>query len=115
MFPAAYSGTLVRLCVLLIAATSGIRDDDRSAQWTIRSPRTFSPSAQYAQRSLPSDRSPLIFDDGFRVKTPEDWSRRREEILAYWHGVMGVWPPLIDHPKIEYLKRLVGRNSLSTR
>lgn len=52
-----------------------------------------------------SYRSPLKFDDGDAVKTAADWSKRREEILNYWHKVMGPWPPLIEKPKIEYLEK----------
>ena len=43
-------------------------------------------------------RSPLLFDDGTRVQTAKDWPRRREEILKYWDGVMGPWPPLLAKP-----------------
>src|SRR5262249_44735735 len=50
-------------------------------------------------------RSPLTFDDGTPVRTPADWAKGRKEILAYWHGAMGEWPPLIDSPKIEYLEK----------
>ncbi len=48
-------------------------------------------------------RSPLIFDDGRPVKRADDWSKRREEILATWHGLLGTWPPLIERPEIRYL------------
>jgi len=48
-------------------------------------------------------RSPLLFDDGSPVKTADDWTRRRKEILKYWHGVMGPWPDLLDRPKLEHL------------
>ena len=47
-------------------------------------------------------RSPLLFDDGSPVRTPADWQKRRGELLTYWHGQMGAWPPLIERPKIEY-------------
>ena len=46
-------------------------------------------------------RSPLVFDDGRSVKTPEDWQRRRQEILKFWHASLGAWPPLINKPAIE--------------
>jgi hypothetical protein len=53
---------------------------------------------------LASDfRSPLIFDDGSRVTKASDWPRRREEILKYWHGVMGPWPRVLEKPKVELL------------
>jgi dienelactone hydrolase len=46
-------------------------------------------------------RSPLLFADGPRVRTPADWQRRREEILSAWHRVMGPWPALIEQPRVE--------------
>jgi hypothetical protein len=50
-------------------------------------------------------RSPLLFDDGSPVRRPTDWAMRRGELLAYWHGQMGAWPPLIERPKLEYLEK----------
>jgi dienelactone hydrolase len=61
----------------------------------------FKPPPEFAD-DLGQYRSPLKFDDGTPVRTPEDWPKRRREILNYWHGAMGEWPPLIDKPKIEY-------------
>ncbi len=49
-------------------------------------------------------RSPLMFEDGTTVRTSEDWQKRREEILATWHDLMGPWPPLIEQPEIRYLE-----------
>lgn len=49
-------------------------------------------------------RSPLKFYDGRPVKMAEDWQDRRREILDRWHKIMGVWPPLIERPSIEYAK-----------
>jgi len=63
----------------------------------------FKPPAEYAGDVGPY-RSPLRFDDGRPVKSPADWRRRRVEILAYWHRVMGPWPPLVQAPKVEVLK-----------
>src|SRR5438552_285962 len=48
-------------------------------------------------------KSPLWFFDGRPVKSAADWAERREEILRYWHKVMGPWPALIEMPRIEYL------------
>lgn len=64
----------------------------------------FTPPPEFAGK-LGNFRSPLVFDDGSPVKTPEDWQRRRAEILAHWHKVMGDWPPIIDKPQIEYLEK----------
>lgn len=64
----------------------------------------FRPPAEYA-RDLGGYKSPLVFDDGTRVKSAKDWSRRRAEILKYWHGLMGPWPALLPKPKAEYLAK----------
>jgi dienelactone hydrolase len=61
----------------------------------------FEPPPEYAGK-FGDYRSPLIFNDGTPVKTPEDWQRRRQEILSYWHKMMGAWPPVIEKPKVEY-------------
>lgn len=50
-------------------------------------------------------RSVMKFDDGSEVKTPADWPRRRQEILKYWHGMMGRWPEMVEKPKVEYLAK----------
>lgn len=62
--------------------------------------RFFQPPAEYAGK-LSEHRSPLRFDDGTEVKSAEDWPRRRSEILKTWHGLMGQWPPVLEHPKLE--------------
>ncbi len=61
------------------------------------------PPAEFADKT--EGRSPLLFDDGSPVKTKADWSKRRTEILKYWHGVMGAWPEVIAKPKLEYLEK----------
>ncbi|MHB1561841.1 MAG: prolyl oligopeptidase family serine peptidase, partial [Isosphaeraceae bacterium] len=48
-------------------------------------------------------RSPLAFDDGRPVRDAAGWPRRRKEILASWHGLIGAWPPLIERPRVEVL------------
>jgi hypothetical protein len=49
-------------------------------------------------------RSPLLFDDGRRVRTYEDWQLRRQEILRFWHDSLGAWPPVIDRPAVEIVE-----------
>jgi len=61
----------------------------------------FAPPEEYKGK-FGDYRSVLTFDDGTPVKSPEDWSRRREEIRKYWHGAMGAWPPLVEKPRINY-------------
>ncbi len=62
----------------------------------------FRPPPEY-RGDLGAYRSPLVFDDGRPVRDPADWRRRRGEILASWHGIMGAWPPLIERPGVEVL------------
>jgi dienelactone hydrolase len=64
----------------------------------------FRPPAEFAN-DFGAYRSPLTFDDGTPVRTPEDWQRRRAEILKYWHAQIGEWPALIKKPKVEYLEK----------
>ncbi len=64
----------------------------------------FKPPVKYAA-DMGSYRSPLLFDDGTPVRTPEDWAKRRAEIKKYWHGLMGEWPALIEKPKLEFLEK----------
>lgn len=53
---------------------------------------------------LASLRSPLLFQDGSQAKSPEDWKRRRSEIVADWTLIMGQWPALIEKPKVDVLE-----------
>jgi dienelactone hydrolase len=48
-------------------------------------------------------RSPLVFPDGTPVRTAADWERRRQQLLAEWHDLMGAWPPLVANPRVEIL------------
>ena len=77
--------------------------------WAILKPH-FEPPAEY--RSGGAYRSPLIFDDGSQVMTPEDWQRRRQEILATWHRLMGAWPEPLEKPAIE-LRQPTKRGELT--
>src|SRR4051812_7750851 len=58
----------------------------------------FRPSEKYRSDFGPF-RSPLRFTDNTVAKTPEDWLRRRKEILESWHKAMGPWPALIENPR----------------
>ncbi len=64
----------------------------------------FRPPAKYAN-DFGKYKSPLRFYDGRPVKTPDDWQKRREEILQKWHQAMGPWPRILKKPKIQYLKK----------
>jgi dienelactone hydrolase len=58
------------------------------------------PSAEFAGK-LGAYKSPLAFADGSVAKTPQDWARRRREILKTWHERLGNWPPLVKRPAIK--------------
>ncbi len=64
--------------------------------------RYFTPPAEWAGQTG-DYRSPLEFADGTPVRSPDDWQRRRQEILSQWHDLMGHWPPLITQPEVEVL------------
>ena len=59
--------------------------------------------AEFAGQFSPG-KSPLIFNEGSKVTNAADWQRRRAEILAGWHAIMGAWPAVIEKPKIEVLE-----------
>lgn len=74
----------------------------------------FTPPAQFAQQFGPW-RSPLQFADGTPVKTPQDWAKRREEILRRWHEVMGAWPALLEKPRLEIVDKTPRDNFTQCR
>jgi len=65
----------------------------------------FSPPEEFKDQ-YGEYRSPLKFYDGRQVKTPEDWQKRRTEILDRWNELMGKWPPLIKNQKMEVLESI---------
>lgn len=65
--------------------------------------RFFKTPGEFAGK-LSAHRSPLLFNDGSPVKIAADWEKRRAEIRASWEAVIGTWPPVIAHPKLEKLK-----------
>jgi dienelactone hydrolase len=91
------------LLAILVAFPYYAFGQSDSVQWSAMEP-FFAPPNQYKGK-FDNFRSPLKFDDGSMVQTPEDWRRRRGEILHYWHDVMGRWPALVDKPRIHYKKR----------
>ncbi|MGX5816578.1 prolyl oligopeptidase family serine peptidase [Chitinophaga lutea] len=62
----------------------------------------FSPPAAYRD-SLGAYRSPLTFYDGKKVNNAADWQRRRAEIKARWHKLMGPWPAVNTTQRFTYL------------
>lgn len=63
----------------------------------------FAPPIEY-QLEFGSYKSPRVFHDGSAVRTADDWSRRRREILHDWERLLGKWPDLITEPAIEILE-----------
>jgi hypothetical protein len=61
----------------------------------------FKPPAEY-ENNLGRYISPLRFTDGTCARTPEDWHKRREEIIKTWQDILGSWPPLIPKPNMVY-------------
>lgn len=48
-------------------------------------------------------RSPLQFDDGTMVQSPQQWQLRRQQWLDRWHQDLGAWPPPVADPQLELL------------
>ena len=92
------------LTITMSLSTFGIlsADDAVSPSWGNIS-KHFIPPKEW-ENQFGKYRSPLLFADGSPVKTAEDWSRRRSEILKTWHGMMGQWPPLITKPTVKVLE-----------
>jgi hypothetical protein len=64
----------------------------------------FQPPPDFAEK-FGNYRSPLLLNDGSRVRSLADWPRRRKEILDTWHGLMGSWPAVLEKPKMEILSQ----------
>jgi dienelactone hydrolase len=88
----------------LIGQTGMDIPEVKGAETRIELEKFFVPPQDYRDR-LGDYRSLMRFEDGTLVKTRQDWSQRRKEILDYWHDVMGPWPPLLGKPRIKYLEK----------
>lgn len=84
---------------LVLGMASSLMADD--AAWNKLKPY-FEPPAEFAGQTG-KYRSPLTFNDGTSVKNAADWARRRQEILERWTGLLGKWPDLIEHPRLDRL------------
>ncbi|HEY0456961.1 MAG TPA: prolyl oligopeptidase family serine peptidase [Verrucomicrobiae bacterium] len=62
----------------------------------------FAPPAEYANR-FGNYKRLVETADGNPLKKSEQWQTRRAEIHAYWDKLLGPWPPLISHPRMETL------------
>ena len=101
----------IRFCnaiAWLLAGTSLVAQDAHGQELQTvdaeqRLARACEPPAEFAGDGG-NYRSPLLFADGWRAESAEDWKRRRAEILKSWHRRLGEWPPLIDKPNVELLE-----------
>jgi pimeloyl-ACP methyl ester carboxylesterase len=84
------------------SASAQHADRQHNAVWNKIAP-FFQPPEELVNE-LGNYRSPLVFDDGRPVRTPEEWQQRRKEILHFWHEALGPWPPLIERPAVEVLQ-----------
>ncbi len=97
---------IVAAALLFTGVLSGFAED----AWTKIAPH-FQPPAEF-NGQLGSYQSPLRFADGRLAKTPEEWAKRRAEILAEWHRLMGPWPPLLEKPQLVFHEQTRRENFL---
>ncbi len=102
---------LSALAIPLASLTLPVRGAD--VAWERIAP-FFQPPSEFAN-DFGNFKSPLLFENGRPVKTAADWQRRRAEILAYWHKVMGPWPALIAKPRVEVLESKPRENFTQQR
>ena len=76
-------------------------DPDNLEKWEKIAP-FFSVPEEYKNK-FGNYNSPLTFYDGRGVKKKEDWKKRREEISARWHEMMGKWPPFLKNQELEVI------------
>jgi hypothetical protein len=95
----------VIVAVLFCTAFTSAQDVNRQDEdvWNRIAP-FFQPPGEL-DADLGDYASPLVFDDGRSVRTPEEWQQRRKEILRFWHGALGPWPALIERPAVEVLRK----------
>jgi Dienelactone hydrolase family len=94
-------GFAAYLTMLLVSLASVAAAQDRPSPPASLAAH-FQPPAEFANQRG-DFRSPLLFADGSKVDSADDWPRRRQEILEHWHGVMGAWPKLIAAPAVELI------------
>jgi hypothetical protein len=100
--PWGYFFALVTFFPLCLMAREADGPASAASLWDKLKP-FMQPPAEYNGK-FGSYRSPLKFADGSLAKSPEDWSRRRGEILKTWHRRLGAWPPLVERPIVKRLE-----------
>ena len=99
---------LIAVFVIINKSAAQKKDTDATAIWNKISVN-FSPSEEFKGK-FGEYRSPLKFYNGTEVKTPEDWQKRRTEILNKWNSMLGEWPPLMKDQKLEILETTKREN-----
>lgn len=92
----------------LIASFAAADEPPKQDTWKVLAPY-FAPPAEF-EKDFGEYRSPMKFADGSVARTPEDWQRRRKEILEEWTALLGEWPPLNDKPEVEILETVRREN-----
>lgn len=95
-------------------ATASLGEVQRDADPWSRLAPYFSPPEEFIGK-FGNYRSPLQFSDGTKVRTPEDWKRRRHEIQKQWTELLGAWPALIEKPQVEILESTRRDNFMQHR
>src|SRR5690242_5275911 len=92
------------LLVSVVAGSAVIAAEPapRAALWN-KLEKYTQPPPEFAGK-LGDYRSPLKFADGTLVASPDDWPKRRREILALWTRRLGEWPPLVEKPTVKRLE-----------
>lgn len=99
------AGLILLLAFMATCLPTELLAGDQPAQdalWS-RIEKFVQPPAEFAGKLGPY-RSPLKFADGTPVRTADDWTRRRKEILETWHRRLGGWPPLVERPDVKRLE-----------
>ena len=100
-----YPRTVYCCLAIVLICSASIRAEDSPTRTALgqRLEKYTQPPTEFAAQLGPY-RSPLKFVDGLTAKSPEDWQRRRKEILETWHKRLGAWPPLVERPTVKRLE-----------
>lgn len=94
----------ISACLLVAWAAACSAAEPTAADLWAKLEPCAKPPAEFAGQ-LGSYRSPLVLADGSRVKSAEDWAKRRGELVKLWHERLGAWPPLIEKPTVNRLEK----------
>ena len=97
-----WMSSLIVLLGVLIVSEATAADAPESDEPALDA-SAFRPPIEF-KGDLDGLRSPLLFRDGRPVRDADDWRARRREILDDWRGLMGTWPPRLEHPGFEVLE-----------